>query len=36
MGMALGLGKKELGLQRMFVEPTKLYKAVKGGEVVYV
>jgi heterodisulfide reductase subunit B len=36
LGLALGISPKELGMNRLFVKPENVYKAVKGGETVYV
>lgn len=36
LGLALGLQPKELGMQRLFVQPDNVYKKVKGGEPQYV
>jgi heterodisulfide reductase subunit B2 len=36
MGLALGISQKELGIQRLFIKPEKVCKAVKGGAPVYV
>lgn len=36
LGLALGISPKELGMNRLFVEPDSVYKSVKGGEAVYV
>jgi heterodisulfide reductase subunit B len=36
MGLAFGISQKELGIQRLFIKPEKVCKAVKGGVPVYV
>jgi heterodisulfide reductase subunit B len=36
MGLALGISPKKLGMDRLFIKPEIVYKAVKGGETVYV
>ena len=36
LGLALGISPKELGMQRLFVKPERVYKSVKGEKPVYV
>lgn len=36
LGLALGLTTKELGMNRLFVQPESIYKVMKGGNPIYV